>query len=280
MSYHATHLSDLQTAPLQQHPAFGAAMAYLGRPVLKVFLPGPAREVQVVRRRFGPVNLGLISRADIRRDDRARLSQCTGCRLLLVNAETPGPHPGLCLRRAGHVAELALEGGGNSWKSRMGRSWRNRLYRGLRSGLGVFHDRLPADPGHWLLRLDQARQTCRRSRGYPPVFTAAFAAANTGQARLFEARQGDTPVAALLFLCHGSVATCHIGWSGDRGRQVSAHHLLLWRAMVALAARGITRLDLGVVDRKRHPGLTRFKLGSGAECRPLGGTWVIRLSGA
>ena len=110
----------------------------------------------------------------------------------------------------------------------------------------------------------------------PLAAPAAFAAANRGQARIFEARHQGATVAALLFLCHGAVATYHIGWSGPEGRARAAHHLLLWRAMIDLAARGITRLDLGMVDTVTAPGLARFKLGSGARCRALGGTWLAR----
>lgn len=274
MSFHTAHLTALQTAPLQQHPAFGAALSYLGRPALNIFLPEPQREVQVMRRRFGPLNVGLISRADIARTDKVRLSKGTGCRLLLVNAETPGPHPGLRVRSPGHVAELALESSAAELKSRMAQNWRNRLNRSLRAGLRVIHGALPADPGHWLLRLDQKQQKAKRYRNYPAVFTAAYAAANMGQARIFEARERGESVAAMLFLCHGSVATYHIGWIGAAGRRAAAHHLLLWRAMLALARRGVTRVDLGQVDTDTQPGLARFKLGAGADCRSLGGTWA------
>lgn len=277
MSFHTAHLTALQTAPLQQHPAFGAALSYLGRPALNIFLPDPQREVQVMRRRFGPLNLGLISRADIAGTDRLRLSNGTGCRLLLVNAETPGAHPGLRVRSAGHVAELALARGAEEMTARMAQKWRNRLNRGFRAGLEVVESALPADPGHWLLRQDQQQQKARRYRGYPAVLAAAYAAANRGQARLFEARDKGAPVAAMLFLCHGAVASYHIGWSGAAGRRACAHHLLLWRAMRVLARRGVARIDLGMVDAETAPGLARFKLGSGATCRALGGTWAVRL---
>ena len=43
---------------------------------------------------------------------------------------------------------------------------------------------------------------------------------------------------------------------------------------MALARRGVTRVDLGQVDTDTQPGLARFKLGAGADCRSLGGTWA------
>lgn len=275
MSFHAAHLGQLQLAPLQQHPAFGAALTRLGRPPLHVALPHGQREVLLMRRRFGPVTLGLVSRADVGRAEVAHIGAVSGCRLLVVNAETPGAHPGVLLRTGGHVAELELRGAAAELKARMAQKWRNRLNHALRAGLKVTHTALPADSGHWLVRTDHAQQRAKRYRGYPPAFTAAFAAANRGQARLFEAAQGGEPVAAMLFLCHGAVATYHIGWTGPEGRRASAHHLLLWQAMLHLARRGIARLDLGLVDTETAPGLARFKLGSGAACRPLGGTWGL-----
>ncbi|MDA7428510.1 GNAT family N-acetyltransferase [Primorskyibacter aestuariivivens] len=277
MSFHAPSLAALQTAPLQQHPAFGAALTHLGRPPIRVYLPMLSEEIQVLRRRFGPLRLGLISRGRIGPPHLERLRRETDCQLLLLNAETAGQYPGWRIRSAAHVAELALDAPASELRARMAQKWRNRLNKAADQGLKVSQTALPADPGHWLLRIDRAQQVVKRYRGYPPGFTAAFAAANRGQARLFELRRWGEPIAAMLFLCHGAVATYHIGWSGPEGRAASAHHLALWEAMIQLQARGITRIDLGQVDTETAPGLARFKLGSGALCRPLGGTWLVRL---
>lgn len=281
MTFHASRFTALQSAPFQQHPAYGATLTHLGRPPLRVFLGPSGGELQILRRRFGPLGqVGLISRADVTRQDLQRLRRMAGCRVFVINAETPdqahGPAPGLLLKTGAHVAELSLAGKAQDWRARMAQKWRNRLNRAADQRLKLAVTELPPDPGHWLLRVDQAQQVVKRYRGYPPRFTAAFAAANRGQARVFEARLRGEPVAALLFLCHGAVASYHIGWSGPEGRAASAHHLLLWRAMHELAARGITRLDLGTVDTVTAPGLARFKLGSGARCRALGGTWLAR----
>jgi lipid II:glycine glycyltransferase (peptidoglycan interpeptide bridge formation enzyme) len=94
------------------------------------------------------------------------------------------------------------------------------------------------------------------------------------QRSLDEARQRAEELAAMLMLCHGLTATYHIGWSGPQGRATAAHQLLLVRAADWLAARGHVRLDLGTVDTDANPGLARFKIGSGAIIRPLGGSWV------
>ncbi|MGS4982034.1 GNAT family N-acetyltransferase [Pseudosulfitobacter pseudonitzschiae] len=91
---------------------------------------------------------------------------------------------------------------------------------------------------------------------------------------LFEAFQGADPVAALLILRHGTTATYHIGHTTTAGRAASAHTLLMWTAMCWCAGHGHQWLDLGLVETQRNAGLARFKLGTGADVVPLGGTWV------
>jgi lipid II:glycine glycyltransferase (peptidoglycan interpeptide bridge formation enzyme) len=103
---------------------------------------------------------------------------------------------------------------------------------------------------------------------------AALATAGPEAGQLFVAQGRAEPVAAMLFFLHGSVATYQVGWSTQDGRAASAGNLLMWRAMVALQAMGVDRIDLGHADPDGAPGLTRFKRGMGARLRPLGGTWL------
>jgi lipid II:glycine glycyltransferase (peptidoglycan interpeptide bridge formation enzyme) len=69
------------------------------------------------------------------------------------------------------------------------------------------------------------------------------------------------------------VATYHIGWANDAGRELNAHNLLLWRAMQGLRERGIASVDLGGVNTHALPGISRFKLGTGGAVRTLAGTY-------
>ncbi|MGI3165564.1 GNAT family N-acetyltransferase [Pseudooceanicola sp. 200-1SW] len=146
--------------------------------------------------------------------------------------------------------------------------WRNRLCRGEEAGLRIRHAPLPRDPAHWLFAAEAAQRRARGYRALPPAF-----ALNWPETQLFTASRGSQVLAAMLFLIHAPGASYHIGWSGPEGRRASAHTLLLWRAARWLAARGITRLDLGPVDRDRAPGLLRFKLGSGARIEDTGHSW-------
>ena len=85
---------------------------------------------------------------------------------------------------------------------------------------------------------------------------------------------GRERVAAMMFLIHGQAASYQVGWSSEKGRELNAHNLLLWRAMLELRARGVRRLDLGGVNTVRSAGLARFKIGTGGQVLQLAGTYL------
>jgi lipid II:glycine glycyltransferase (peptidoglycan interpeptide bridge formation enzyme) len=65
-----------------------------------------------------------------------------------------------------------------------------------------------------------------------------------------------------------------MGVSLPEGRRLNAMNALLWEAMRWLARQHHDRLDLGILNSDDAPGLTRFKLGTGAVPHRLGGTWL------
>ena len=167
-----------------------------------------------------------------------------------------------------HVAELDLAPDAAIRRARLSGKWRNSLTHAEASGL-TLHHRLPSGPDDPLLLAEAAQRRARRYRALPTGFAAAFPAAE-----VVEARQHGTPVAAMLFLRHGQAATYHIGHSTPAGRATDAHRLILWHMMGRLADAGVTRLDLGTIDTVTAPDLARFKLGTGATARPLGGSFL------
>jgi len=272
-------LSPRTLQPLQQSPLYRAALARIGVQAAWHDLPGGSalvlgRDLPVVGR------VALISRPPaLPGTGLGNLRRALGARALIVNAETP--QDGAALARAGFVrlarpmriAELSLDGTGADWLARMDGKWRNRLRHGMRQGLAIRETALPPDPRHWLVHRDAEQQAARGYRGLPPALITALAAEASGAMRLFTARSGDRTVAAMLFALHGGTASYLIGWSDPAGRMASAHNRLLWEAMGSLAAQGAQAIDLGICDSASAPGLARFKQGSGAGVRPLGGTW-------
>jgi hypothetical protein len=275
MSFHTAALAPIADAPLAQSPEFAAALTHVGRPPLRLARRGGAGAVQLLRRSFGPLRVGLVSRCDLSRAELGRFASEAEVGLLLLNPETDAGAHGLALQTPAHVAECDLAGSEAALRARLRQKWRNRLARAERSQLRVAETRLDARAGHWLFARERAQARARGYANWPEGLTRAFAAANRGQARIFEARAGGAPVAAMLFLCHGAVASYHMGWSGPEGRALCAHHLLMWRAMQRLRARGMLRLDLGGLATDRAPGLARFKFGTGAVPRRLGGSWLV-----
>ena len=151
----------------------------------------------------------------------------------------------------------------------MAQKWRNRLNHARRSPLRVTHAPFPRQADHWLLSCEAEQRSARGYRTLPPAFAMAWP-----KTRLFTAYADGEPVAAMLFLLHAPGATYHIGWSGMEGRRTSAHNLLLTEAAEWLHRRGYTRIDLGPLEPSRAPGLSHFKLGSGARPECTGHSWI------
>ncbi|WP_425101180.1 GNAT family N-acetyltransferase [Tropicibacter sp. S64] len=175
------------------------------------------------------------------------------------------------LMTAATLAMLPL-GDTAQMRSRLDQKWRNRLSKAEKSGLKV--TRHPLTKGHWLLAAEARQAKARGYRSLPAEVSLAFAHANPGKAQLWEVRQWGEPLAAVLMLRHGAMATWQMGHVTPEGRKANAMNLALFTAMKALADQGHTLLDLGTINTQDAVGLAHFKLGTGASPHRLGGTWL------
>jgi hypothetical protein len=273
---------------LESHPDFATALRLIGRDAVSLRLSDGARAVAeavtISRVLPGGFRLGLVSRGPVFRrdagpDDRIaalRALRRQGVRLV----EAPGPEPALHaagfrqVATAAHVARLCLRGSADDRRRALDPAWRNTLAKAGRAGLSVRVQAFDGAEDHWLLSEEAAQRRARQYRALPHGFTCAFARAHPGQATVYGAWIGQRPVAGMMMLRHGSVATYHIGWTGPEGRAVAAHQHLLMKAADDLAAEGVVRLDLGSVDTESAAGLARFKIGAGARVTALGGSWI------
>jgi hypothetical protein len=299
MIWHKTDDSEkpnlVGLAAMQQHPAYGAACALWGRKTSWMTLGprnAPRGSALVLHRRLpGIGSMALVSRGPVWSDALGPADRIAATGALMtalrrhhrIVISTPDPVAGadplaaaglLPLLTPVTLACLSLTGSTQDRRRRLHGKWRNRLLRAEASGLRVDQSDLTPDPEHWLLQAETRQARQRGYRRLAPEFAAAWAGANRHATPLFVAWQGDTPVAALLFLLHGTCATYHIGWSNTDGRAASAHNLLMWHAIEWLGARGCTRLDLDMIDTVSSPGLARFKLGTGAVPHQLGQCWI------
>ncbi|MEL6639872.1 MAG: GNAT family N-acetyltransferase [Pseudomonadota bacterium] len=272
--------------PLQQHPQFAAALAGIGRPMETVKLPHGGH-AQIMTRRVWPSRRSLrqVSRGPVWDVMPAPASQWDAVMALraagvhIINNECI---PSLVMNAAGYrrimtpatVAVLDLRGTYSAWLAAMTVKWRNALRKAEYAGLTVRVEPFSRADHKWILDADAVQQNARGYRALPGALTQSFAVLNNKGTIVVTAADGDHAVAAMIFLRHGHSATYHIGWTSAAGRSAHAHNLCLSTAMDVLADQKVDAIDLGFIDTENAPGLARFKLGSGAKARTLGGTWL------
>ncbi|MEO1494161.1 MAG: GNAT family N-acetyltransferase [Pseudomonadota bacterium] len=282
-------------AAMQQDWAYGAACAALGSRVMRAEVVSDGRTralAQLVHRRFfgclhavvctrGPVWLtdDGAEQVDVIRALRRALP-LPWLRGLFV---TPDTHDPTTLRSAGldrvmtpyATAVLDLTRPAEDLRAAMHQKWRNRLRQAERAALTVRRADTKPEAYRWLMEQEAQQQRAKRYVALPPTLPAAWQQGG-GALRVYTAEAAGTPIAAMMFLIHGRRATYHIGWSHGSGKQVSAHNLILWKAMRKLRRAGVEELDLGGLNTEDAAGIARFKLGSGAQLKTLCGTWFGR----
>lgn len=261
----------IEAHSFQQSELFNGALALLGRP--PQWLAMPTGSVFALRR-FG---LSLATRPHDAPETYAELAKK---RIRIINAESA--HPALRqygyrqLIKPAHIASLALSPDPVIQRAAMQPKWRRSLERfeaERPKHITLTHRAFDPDRDAWLLEAEAAQARTRRFRCYPSALTCALSAASPKSLRLFSLNGPEAPRAAMLFALHGPRATYHIGYTSPDARKIEAHWLLMWKAFQELPAYRISEMELGLVDTESGANLARFKLGTGAVTRPLGGTW-------
>ncbi len=270
-------MQDL-TLPLTQSEEFERTCNMLGMVVRR--FENEAGTCLVQSRRMPVIGrFNLISRGPVIREGHLAAPLMAEIRQsvrgpLVMNAPT-GAETGRSWRFA-RGADLALVDllPPEQMRARLHQKWRNQLKKAEKSELSVIDQPLDRDRHDWFLGEEQAQQKARGYRSYPAGFLLAYAAANKGKARLYTAMRGRDPVAAMLVLRHGRMATYQAGITRNDGRKLCAHNLILWRVLTDLQRKGVQHLDLGRADLS--DGLRRFKIGAGSRIETLAGTFWVR----
>lgn len=289
-------------AALQQDWGYGAAMTALGGRAMRAAVrpaPGapPIALAQILMRdlAYGLARFALCNRGPVWLAPDLGAAEKAAC-LRALRQAVPARRPRLTLfspeeeGRPDWLAAAGLRRVMTGWstvmldlrqdaaelRAQMHGKWRNRLAAAEKAGLRAARGGAKPAQYRWLLSREEAQAARRGYQGLPTAFPEAYQAArgDRGAVRVFRAEDGREPAAAMMFLIHGRAATYHIGWSSDAGRKRSAHNLTLWRAVEALKADGIERLDLGGVNTESGAGLARFKLGAGGRCVTLCGAYA------
>lgn len=292
--FHAQHLGSLQ-----QSWAYGNALKALGVRVHRAWVWGEDRPLALAqfvgRKVLGYLSVASCSRGPVwseavdgpqRRALTRQMQRSLPLRPLRVVLWSPN-EPAQALQ-AGEVAGLSRVMTGYSTayldltrpegalRESMDGNWRNRLVKAERQA----ELRVTVEPSlpmcRWLLEREGEQRVQRGFQGLPTGFVETYIAAFPKRPQAFavaSAKAGGQTVAAMLFLRHGAVASYHIGWSNEEGRRLNAHNLLLWRGMEYLKSQGLRALDLGGLNTRDLAGISRFKIGAGAQVVTLAGTF-------
>lgn len=285
---------------LQQSWAYGQALTSMGVRVHRAaLLDGDGQPLGLaqfmVRRFLGYVSLASCTRGPVWRDGVTPAERAAGYRALRRGIPTRALRVTLFSPDQPIDEAVAQEVSGQ-WRVMTGYStvlldlrrpledlrsdldgkWRNRLVKAEADAPFTARVEPNLPECQRLLERESQQRAERKFLGLPTDFVTRYIdAAPSREAGFAVAHASDRKetVAAMLFLVHGSGATYHVGWANEAGRKANAHNLLLWRGIEYLRRIGVQTLDLGGVNTRDLPGITRFKLGTGGRVTTLAGTY-------
>ncbi len=295
LAWDAAHAAA--AASLQQDSAYGVAMQKLGVPVLRAQVEvdgAPVALAQFIVRRFGSLGaVALCTRGPIwlkppSLDEEyhayAALKKTIplrGLRLVLFTPEIAAgqPHglsPWRRVMTGMSTVMLDLTPSMDNLRAQLDKRWRHRLVGGEASEMTIHREGTNPGKFRWVLETEMQQRSKKGLEGLPVEFFEQYVASRAQTAKTIltlRADMGRDRIAAMMFLIHGEAAIYHVGWTTDKGRDLHAHNLLLWKAIEELKSRGIRKLDLGGVNTIRSAGIARFKISTGGEVITLAGTY-------
>ena len=295
LAWDAAHAAA--AASLQQDSAYGVAMQKLGVPVLRAQVEvdgAPVALAQFIVRRFGSLGaVALCTRGPIwlkppSLDEEShayaalkKTIPLRGLRLVLFTPEIAAgqPHglsPWRRVMTGMSTVMLDLTPSMDNLRAQLDKRWRHRLVGGEASEMTIHREGTNPGKFRWVLETEMQQRSKKGLEGLPVEFFEQYVASRAQTAKTIltlRADMGRDRIAAMMFLIHGEAAIYHVGWTTDKGRDLHAHNLLLWKAIEELKLRGIRKLDLGGVNTIRSAGIARFKISTGGEVITLAGTY-------
>ena len=285
-------------APLQQDWAYGSSLMVLGVPVLRarIFqdqeLVGQAQFI--VRKWGGLGSIALCTRGPVWTKPLSVAEEAaayaalkkslplTGIRFMVVTPEVPegqvhGLKPMRRIMSGMSTVMLDLTPTLEQLRAQLDRRWRHRLVGGESSEMSIHRVGTNVGQYRWLLDAEIQQRTDKKLEGLPVPFFDNYVHSRKQPSQnilTLRADSGRDRIAAMMFLIHGTAATYQVGWTSDKGREMHAHNLILWKGIEELKARGIRMLDLGGVNTIRSAGIARFKMSTGGKVLTLAGTYI------
>jgi lipid II:glycine glycyltransferase (peptidoglycan interpeptide bridge formation enzyme) len=288
----------IAAAALQQDWAYGSSLAILGVPVLRARVMREGVQIaqaQFIVRKWGALGaMALCTRGPVwsqalsPKEETEAFSALKkslplkGIRFMAVTPEVPvgQPHGLNSMRRimtGMSTVMLDLRPSMDELRAQLDRRWRHRLVGGENSEMTIHRVGTNAGQYRWLLDAEMKQRTDKKLDGLPIQFFDLYVDSRKQPAKnilTLRADLGRDRIAAMMFLIHGEAATYQVGWTSDKGRDLHAHNLILWKGIEELRTRGIRMLDLGGVNTIRSAGIARFKMSTGGQVLSLAGTYI------
>jgi len=283
---------------LQQCWDYGSSLKLLGVPVLRARVMDQGQQVaqaQFIVRRWGKLGaVALCTRGPIWSQPLTPEAESivykalkktlplTGIRFMAVTPEVSegqvhGLHPMRRIMSGMSTVMLDISQPISDIRAQLEGRWRTSLV-GAESSEMTIH-RVGTNEGQyrWLLDNEKQQRVDKQLEGLPLPFFDLYVQSRKQPAKNILTLRSDVGrdrIAAMMFLIHGEAATYQVGWTSDQGRELTAHHLILWRAIEELRERRIRVLDLGGVNTIRSAGVARFKMRTGGKVLTLAGTYI------
>jgi lipid II:glycine glycyltransferase (peptidoglycan interpeptide bridge formation enzyme) len=283
---------------LQQDWAYGASLQKLGVTVLRALVLHDGESIaqaQFIVRQWGRLGaIALCTRGPVwhksltpEQESTAykaikKSLPLTGIRFMVVTPEVPegqvhGLSPMRRIMSGMSTVMLDLTPSLADLRAQLDRRWRHRLVGGEASEMVIQRVGTNAGQYRWLLDAEMQQRTDKKLDGLPVPFFDQYVQSRKQPAKnilTLRADLGRDRIAAMMFLIHGYAATYYVGWTSDKGREMHAHNLILWKGIEELRSRGIRLLDLGGVNTIRSAGIARFKMSTGGKVLTLAGSYI------
>ena len=283
---------------LQQAWDYGSSLKLLGVPVLRARVLNEGQQVaqaQFIVRKWGKLGaVALCTRGPIwskhlTPEDESLVYKALkktlplkGIRFMAVTPEVAegqahGLHPMRRIMSGMSTVMLDINLPMPEIRAQLEGRWRTSLVGAEASDMKVHRVGTNEGQYRWLLDNEKQQRVDKQLEGLPIPFFDMYVQSRKQPAKnilTLRSDLGRDRIAAMMFLIHGEAATYQVGWTSDQGRELNAHHLILWRAIEELRERGIRVLDLGGVNTIRSAGVARFKMRTGGKILTLAGTYI------
>ena len=283
---------------LQQAWDYGSSLKLLGVPVLRARVLNEGQQMaqaQFIVRKWGKLGaVALCTRGPIwskhlTPEDESLVYKALkktlplkGIRFMAVTPEVAegqahGLHPMRRIMSGMSTVMLDINLPMPEIRAQLEGRWRTSLVGAEASEMKVHRVGTNEGQYRWLLDNEKQQRVDKQLEGLPIPFFDMYVQSRKQPAKnilTLRSDLGRDRIAAMMFLIHGEAATYQVGWTSDQGRELNAHHLILWRAIEELRERGIRVLDLGGVNTIRSAGVARFKMRTGGKILTLAGTYI------